>query len=64
MALERFAGALAPGGLLLAVHYTERTRTYPLQGRRVHDLLRSHPRFTPVNGEDRARYRLDLLERT
>jgi len=61
--LDALSGALRPGGLLLAVHFTDRTRTYPLQGHRVHELVRCHPSLTPVHGEDRPHYRLDLLER-
>ena len=61
--LDLLTAALRPGGLLLAVHFTDRTRTYPVQGHRVHELVRSHPSLTPVRGEDRPHYRLDLLER-
>ena len=35
--LDALAGALEPGGLLLAVHWPERTREYPLQGDEVHE---------------------------
>jgi len=61
--LDALSAALRPGGLLLAVHFTDPTRTYPLQGHRVHELVRSHPGLTPLHGADRPHYRLDLLER-
>jgi len=62
--LDAFTAALRPGALLLGVHLTEGTGPHPLHGRRVHDLLRWHPSLTPVHGEDRPHYRLDLLERS
>lgn len=61
--LDLLAGRLRPGGLFLAVHWTEPTETYPLQGEEVHRLLREHPGLAPVAGETHDRYRLDLLER-
>lgn len=61
--LDALAAELAPGGLLLAVHWTEPTREYPLQGARAHELLRAHPLLSPVRGEDGPHYRLDLLAR-
>lgn len=59
--LDAMARELAPGGLLLAVHWTEPTREYPLQGGRVHEVLRAHPALRSVSGEDMPHYRLDLL---
>jgi SAM-dependent methyltransferase len=38
-ALAALRSALAPGGSLLAVHWRPRTRTYPLQGDEVHEIL-------------------------
>ncbi len=60
--LNALIARLAPGGLLLAVHWTEPTRSYPLGGERVHELVRGHERLRPLHGESRPRYRLDLLE--
>ena len=61
--LDALVGQLAPSGLLLAVHWTEPTREYPLQGHEVHSLLRAHPALAVLHGEDRPHYRLDLLAR-
>ena len=61
--LDAVTAELAPGGLLLAVHWTEPTRTYPLGGERVHELVRGHEALRALCGESRPRYRLDLLER-
>jgi SAM-dependent methyltransferase len=41
-ALPPMVAALAPGGSLLAVHWRPGTRTYPLLGDEVHDLLAEH----------------------
>ena len=43
MVLNELSARLAPGGSLLAVHWRPQTRTYPLQGDEVHELLRSRP---------------------
>jgi len=61
--LDALTAELAPGGLLLAVHWTEPTRTYPLGGERVHELVRGHEALRTLRGASRPRYRLDLLER-
>jgi len=61
--LDAMTAQLAPGGRLLAVHWTEPTRDYPLQGAEVHAVVRAHPGLVPVHGEDRPHYRLDLLAR-
>jgi len=61
--LDAVTAELAPGGLLLAVHWTAPTRTYPLGGERVHELVRGHEALRALRGESRPRYRLDLLER-
>lgn len=61
--LDALAGELRPGGLMLAVHWTEPTDTYPLQGAEAHRLLAAHPAFRALLGRDHPSYRLDLLER-
>lgn len=61
--LDALTDRMPAGGLLLAVHWTEPTSTYPLAGQEVHRLLRSHPRLELRRGESHPRYRLDLLER-
>ncbi len=61
-ALEAFERELAQGGALLAVHWRRETRTYPLQGDEVHELLMEHTRLQnnkSIVGQD---YRLDLFE--
>lgn len=60
-ALRRFEGALLPGGTLLAVHWRKETKTYPLQGDEVHELLLSNSRLKPVQTITEPEYRLDLL---
>ncbi len=62
-ALDALADRMSAGALLLAVHWTEPTRTYPLAGAEVHRLLRAHPLLEPCLGESHRHYRLDLLER-
>jgi predicted TPR repeat methyltransferase len=61
--LDALTAAMEPEALFLAVHWTERTREYPLQGHEAHALVAAHPALVPVRGEDRPHYRLDLLER-
>ena len=60
--LDRFEAALAPGGALLAVHWRRETRTYPLQGDEVHELLAANTRLTPTESVAEPDYRLDLFE--
>jgi SAM-dependent methyltransferase len=62
--LDRLEAVLRPGGALLAVHWRPPTRTYPMRGDAVHDLLRDRPALRPVHDERHDRYVLDLLERT
>ena len=62
--LRRFEEVLAPGGALLAVHWRKETRTYPLQGDRVHELLLEHTRLTNTTTIIEPEYRLDLFEDT
>ncbi len=60
--LRRFEDILAPGGLLLAVHWRKETRTYPLQGDEVHELLVGHTRLANTKTVIEPEYRLDLFE--
>ncbi|MGB3633674.1 MAG: SAM-dependent methyltransferase [Rubrobacteraceae bacterium] len=60
--LDVFEDALAPNGMLLAVHWRKETRTYPLQGDEVHELLASNTNLTNVKTIVEAEYRLDLFE--
>lgn len=60
--LRRFEEALAPGGTLLAVHWRKETRTYPLQGDEVHELLVGHSRLANTKTIVEPEYRLDLFE--
>jgi cyclopropane fatty-acyl-phospholipid synthase-like methyltransferase len=62
--LEAFERELAPGGTLLAVHWRRETRTYPLQGDDVHELLREHTRLHNNKTIVEQDYRLDLFEGT
>jgi SAM-dependent methyltransferase len=61
-ALRRFEEVLAPGGSLLAVHWRKETKTYPLQGDEVHDLLLGHTRLANTTTIVEHEYRLDLFE--
>ena len=60
-ALPALTAALAPGGSLLAVHWRPPTRTYPLRGDAVHDLLaeRLAGHLTHAVGRIEPEYRLD-----
>jgi predicted TPR repeat methyltransferase len=60
--LHAFERELAPGGSLLAVHWRRETRTYPLQGDEVHELLLRHTRLNNEETIVEADYRLDLFE--
>jgi SAM-dependent methyltransferase len=61
-ALRRFEQVLAPGGMLLAVHWRRKTRTYPLQGDKVHELLCENTRLANTTTIIEPEYRLDLFE--
>jgi predicted TPR repeat methyltransferase len=61
-ALRRFEEVLAPGGVLLAVHWRRETKTYPLQGDKVHELLLEHARLANTTTIIEPEYRLDLFE--
>ena len=59
--LRRFEAELAPGGTLLAVHWRKETRTYPLQGDEVHELLIRNSRLKNTKTILEPEYRLDLF---
>jgi SAM-dependent methyltransferase len=61
-ALRRFEEVLAPGGSLLAVHWRKETKTYPLQGDEVHELLLENTRLSNTATIVEPEYRLDLFE--
>ncbi|CAA9457836.1 MAG: Methyltransferase type 12 [uncultured Rubrobacteraceae bacterium] len=60
--LDGFEKILAPGGILLAVHWRRETRTYPLQGDEVHELLAAHTGLALTETVAEPDYRLDLFE--
>lgn len=62
-AAPALAGELSPGGALLAVHWRRPTRTYPLLGDEVHDLLAERLTLAHAHGDRTDDYRLDLYER-
>lgn len=61
-ALRRFEETLVRGGVLLAVHWRKETRTYPLQGDEVHELLVANTRLANVKTVREPEYRLDVFE--
>jgi SAM-dependent methyltransferase len=61
-ALRLFEEVLAPGGAVVAVHWRKETRTYPLQGDEVHELLLAHTRLVNTTTFVEPEYRLDLFE--
>jgi len=60
--LDGFEAMLAPGGALLAVHWRRETRTYPLQGDEVHELLAANTSLALAEFVAEPDYRLDLFE--
>lgn len=62
-ALDALVSRLPAGGLLLAVHWTEPTQDYPLQGDEVHAIVRAHAGLATVRTAVRPHYRLDLMAR-
>jgi len=60
--LRGFERELAPGGALLAVHWRRETKTYPLQGDQVHELLAQNTRLQNKETIIEPDYRLDLFE--
>jgi predicted TPR repeat methyltransferase len=61
-ALRRLEEILSPSGALLAVHWRKETKTYPLQGDEVHELLLEHTRLTNTTTIIEPEYRLDFFE--
>jgi len=61
-ALPALAGAVSPGGSLLAVHWTAPTHTYPLRGDEVHDMLIDEMGLTCTYERRTERYRLDRFD--
>lgn len=61
-ALRRFEEVLEPDGALLAVHWRKETKTYPLQGDEVHELLVENTRLANTATIVEPEYRLDLFE--
>jgi predicted TPR repeat methyltransferase len=60
--LSSFEHELAPGGVLLTVHWRRKTETYPLQGDEVHGLLVEHTRLPNTRTITEPDYRLDVFE--
>ena len=60
--LRAFERELARGGVLLAVHWRRETRTYPLQGDEVHELILGQSRLRNIETICEHDYRLDLFE--
>ena len=60
--LQGFERELARGGTLLAVHWRRETKTYPLQGDEVHELLAQNTRLRNKETIIEPDYRLDLFE--
>ena len=60
--LRGFERELAPGGILLAVHWRRKTETYPLQGDEVHELLVEQTQLLNKETVVEPNYRLDLFE--
>jgi predicted TPR repeat methyltransferase len=60
--LQGFERELARGGTLLAVHWRRETRTYPLQGDEVHELLAQNTRLQNKQTIIEPDYRIDLFE--
>jgi predicted TPR repeat methyltransferase len=60
--LQGFERELARGGTLLAVHWRRETRTYPLQGDEVHELLAQNTRLQNKETIIEPDYRMDLYE--
>jgi cyclopropane fatty-acyl-phospholipid synthase-like methyltransferase len=60
--LHKLETDLSPGGTLLAVHWRRETRTYPLQGDEVHELIRGSTGLSLKLQETTPDYRLELYE--
>jgi SAM-dependent methyltransferase len=61
-ALRSFEELLTPRGSLVAVHWRKETKTYPLQGDEVHELLVGHTRLNNAKTIQEPEYRLDVFE--
>lgn len=61
--LRVFEDSLEPGGFFLAVHWRGETKTHPLLGDEVHELIHSRTRLENIKSEAEPGYRLDLFER-
>lgn len=61
--LKGFERELAPGGVLLAVHWRRETKTYPLQGDEVHELLLRNSPLESTMTVVEDDYRIDCLEK-
>ncbi len=55
--------SVAPGGVLVAVHWRKPTRTYPLLGDEAHELLSLHTSLVHTAGCVQDEYRLDRYEK-
>lgn len=62
LALQRFEKEMSPGSILLAVHWRMETRTYPLQGDEVHELIHEHTRLRHIETVVEPEYRMDMFE--
>lgn len=61
-ALRAMEDQLAPGGLLLLVHYRPTVRIQPLRGDEAHDLVAAETRLAFVAHDELGDHRLDLFE--
>ena len=61
--LDGLEAALAPGGVLLAVHWTGHAPSHPLHADEVHAVLRARPALRLDLEERHDGYRLDRLVR-
>jgi len=64
VALRSFESALAPGGSLLAVHGRFASRTCPLHGDDVHDLLARQTSLSRALSATEPNYRLDRYDKS
>jgi len=58
-ALREFEAALAPGGVLLAVHYRPKVRIQPLRGDEAHELIATETRLHHTRHAEHGDHRLD-----
>lgn len=61
--LDGIEERLVDGGTLLAVHWTPRTRTHPLQADDVHRAIGDRPGLQVTHAERHPTYRLERFER-